>query len=277
MRWEGRKQSSNVEDRRRQRHISGKSTGIIGLIVLLVGAYYGIDLSGVVGTPSIGNASIQQSSLSTEQEAQLNELSRVVLADTEDTWREYFSKNGSEYSPPTLTLYNAGTQTACGTGQAAMGPFYCPTDQKIYLDLSFYEDMQTKLGASGDAAFAYVIAHEVGHHVQNLMGILPQVNQAQQNTDQRQANALSVKLELQADCFAGIWGAHAISQNLFEQGDLEEALAAAESVGDDRLQTHSQGYIMPDSFTHGSSADRMAWFKRGVQSGNINQCNTFNS
>ncbi len=277
MRWQGRKQSSNVEDRRGQsgRRIGGKSTGILGIIVLLVGAYYGIDLSGVVGTPSIGTATTQQSTLSSEQETQLNELARVVLADTETTWSNYFAQNGAKYSPPTLVLYTAGTQTACGTGQAAMGPFYCPSDRKVYLDLSFYEDMRNKLGAAGDTAFGYVIAHEVGHHVQNLLGVLPQVHQAQQGANQRQANALSVKLELQADCFAGIWARHAEQDNLFETGDLQEAVSAAAAVGDDRLQKQSQGYAVPDSFTHGSSEQRMTWFKRGYQSGDINQCNTF--
>lgn len=280
MRWQGRNQSSNVEDRRGQssgRRIGGKSTGILGIIVLLVGAYYGIDLSGVVGTPSIGTTTTQQSTLSSEQETQLNELARVVLADTETTWSQYFSQHGSRYTPPTLVLYTAGTQTACGTGQAAMGPFYCPSDRKVYLDLSFYEDMRTKLGAAGDAAFGYVIAHEVGHHVQNLLGVLPQVNQAQQSASKSQANALSVKLELQADCFAGIWARHAEQENLFEEGDLQEAITSAASVGDDRLQKQSQGYAVPDSFTHGSSEQRMTWFKRGHESGDINQCNTFAS
>ena len=267
MRWQGRNQSSNVEDRRGQssgRRIGGKSTGILGIIVLLVGAYYGIDLSGVVGTPSIGTTTTQQSTLSSEQ-------------DTETTWSQYFSQHGSRYRPPTLVLYTAGTQTACGTGQAAMGPFYCPSDRKVYLDLSFYEDMRTKLGAAGDAAFGYVIAHEVGHHVQNLLGVLPQVNQAQQSASKSQANALSVKLELQADCFAGIWARHAEQENLFEEGDLQEAITSAASVGDDRLQKQSQGYAVPDSFTHGSSEQRMTWFKRGHESGDINQCNTFAS
>ncbi|UOO80762.1 neutral zinc metallopeptidase [Uruburuella testudinis] len=279
MRWRGRNQSSNVEDRRGQsgRRIGGKSTGILGIIILLVGAYYGVDLSGIVGTPAVGTQTARQSTLPSEQEAQLNELARVVLADTETTWSNYFARNGSRYTPPTMVLYTAGTQTACGTGQAAMGPFYCPADRKVYIDLSFYEDMRNKLGASGDTAFAYVIAHEVGHHVQNLLGILPQVNQAQQSAGSRQANALSVKLELQADCFAGIWANHAESEQLFESGDIEEAFSAAEAVGDDRLQQQSQGYAVPDSFTHGSSAERLAWFKRGLQSGDINQCNTFSA
>ncbi|OSI09050.1 MULTISPECIES: KPN_02809 family neutral zinc metallopeptidase [Neisseria] len=277
MRWQGRKQSSNVEDRRgRSGRIGGKGTGIIGIIILLVGAYYGVDLSGLVGTPSPTQITQPQTKLDSKLEAQLNELSRVVLADTETVWSNYFAKNGSRYTPTTLVLYTAGTQTACGTGQAAMGPFYCPADRKVYIDLSFYEDMRKKLGASGDAAFSYVIAHEVGHHVQNLLGILPQVNQMQQAANSKaQANALSVKLELQADCFAGIWAHYAVNQNLFEEGDIEEAVNAAEAVGDDRLQKRSQGYVVHDSFTHGSSAERMAWFKRGLNSGDVNQCNTF--
>ena len=278
MRWQGRKQSSNVEDRRGQgSRIGGKSTGIIGIIILLVGAYYGVDLSGVVGSPAAGTQVTQPSTLNSQQEAQLNELARVVLADTETTWSQYFANNNARYTPPTMVLYTAGTQTACGTGQAAMGPFYCPQDRKVYLDLSFYEDMRKQLGASGDAAFAYVIAHEVGHHVQNLLGILPQVNQAQQGASAKQANALSVKLELQADCFAGIWANHAQAQTLFEAGDLEEAFGAAQAVGDDRLQKRAQGYAVPDSFTHGSSAERLAWFQRGLQNGDINRCNTFAS
>ena len=278
MRWQGRKQSSNVEDRRGQgSRIGGKSTGIIGIIILLVGAYSEVDLSGVVGSPAAGTQVTQPSTLNSQQEAQLNELARVVLADTETTWSQYFANNNARYTPPTMVLYTAGTQTACGTGQAAMGPFYCPQDRKVYLDLSFYEDMRKQLGASGDAAFAYVIAHEVGHHVQNLLGILPQVNQAQQGASAKQANALSVKLELQADCFAGIWANHAQAQNLFEAGDLEEAFGAAQAVGDDRLQKRAQGYAVPDSFTHGSSAERLAWFQRGLQNGDINRCNTFAS
>lgn len=278
MRWQGRNQSSNIEDRRGQSSYSGgkKTTGIVGLIILLIGAYYGVDLSGVVGTPALGTNTAQQSTLNSQQETQLRELAGVVLADTETTWHEYFAKHGAKYTPTTLVLYTGGTHTACGTGQAAMGPFYCPADQKIYLDLSFYEDMRTKLGASGDTAFGYVIAHEVGHHVQNLLGTLPQVNQAQQQArNKAEANALSVRLELQADCYAGIWAKYAQKENLLEVGDVEEAMKAAESVGDDRLQKRSQGYAVPDSFTHGTSAQRMAWFQRGFSSGDINQCNAF--
>ncbi|RPD89559.1 hypothetical protein EGK75_03695 [Neisseria weixii] len=272
MKWQGRRQSSNVEDRR-GRSGGGKTPGIIGIIVLLVGAYYGVDLSGLVGTQNAGMS--RQSTLDTKLESQLNELSRVVLADTEQTWSKVFAQHGQQYRPAKMVLYIGGTSTACGTGQAAMGPFYCPGDQTVYLDLSFYEDMRTKLGASGDAAFAYVIAHEVGHHVQNLLGILPQVTQAQRGAGKTQANALSVKLELQADCFAGIWARDSINQNLLDTNDVQEAMLAAESVGDDRLQKQSQGYVVHDSFTHGSSAERMAWLKRGIDSNGINQCNTF--
>ena len=261
MRWQGRERSSNIEDRRGQ---SG------------VGAYYGVDLSGLVGgTPQLGTSSARQTTLSSKEEARLEELSAVVLADTEKTWQEYFARQNARYTPTTLVLYTGGTQTACGTGQAAMGPFYCPADKKVYLDLSFYEEMRSKLGAAGDTAFGYVIAHEVGHHVQNLLGILPQVHQMQQQADKTEANRLSVKLELQADCFAGVWAKYAQRQDLLEAGDIEEAVKAAEAVGDDTLQKRSRGYAVPDSFTHGTSEQRMYWLKRGLQSGDIKQCDTF--
>ncbi|MGQ0286983.1 KPN_02809 family neutral zinc metallopeptidase [Pasteurellaceae bacterium 22721_9_1] len=280
MRWQGRQQSSNVEDRRSSggmRMGGGRKTGILGFIILLVGAYYGVDLSGLVGGELPGFSSVTQSSskLSEKDEQMLNELSRVVLRDTEVTWQNYFAQQGQRYIAPTMVLYTGSTRTACGNGLAAMGPFYCPSDNKVYLDLSFYADMKNKLGAAGDTAFAYVIAHEVGHHVQNLMGILPKVHMLQQQ-NRAQANQLSVRAELQADCFAGVWGHQASKQGLFEQGDLEEAFNAAEAVGDDRLQKRSQGYAVPDSFTHGTSAQRLEWFRRGLQTGNPAQCNTFN-
>ncbi|WP_439295012.1 KPN_02809 family neutral zinc metallopeptidase [Lonepinella sp. BR2882] len=278
MRWQGREQSSNVEDRRgsSSRISGGKKTGVLGFIILLVGAYYGVDLSGLVGmdTAGLGGATSSSAKLSAQEEQNLNELSRVVLRDTEKTWQSYFSKNGQKYVAPTMVLYYGATATACGTGQSAMGPFYCPNDQKVYLDLSFYADMKNQLGAAGDTAFAYVIAHEVGHHVQNVLGILPKINRVQQQNPS-QANALSVKLELQADCFAGVWGYQAAQNNLLETGDLEEAFRAAEAVGDDRLQKRSQGYVVPDSFTHGTSAQRLQWFQRGLKTGDPTQCNTF--
>ncbi|UAX41508.1 KPN_02809 family neutral zinc metallopeptidase [Pasteurella canis] len=275
MRWRGRRESSNVEDRRSQNHYrsGGKQSGILGLIILLIGAYYGIDLSGLVGTPDLG---LQQSSaLNSQEEQELNSLSRVVLADTETVWGNYFSQNSQRYQMPTMVLYRGVTHTACGTGQSAMGPFYCPNDNKVYLDLSFYTDMKHKLGAGGEAAFAYVIAHEVGHHIQNQLGILSQVNRLRQQTNQNEANRLSVKLELQADCFAGVWAHQATQTGLFESGDIEKAFNAAEAVGDDRLQKRSQGYVVPDSFTHGTSAQRLQWFKRGLNTGDPSQCNTF--
>ncbi|MCK3658502.1 hypothetical protein A4G18_07205 [Pasteurellaceae bacterium Pebbles2] len=278
MRWQGREQSSNVEDRRGtgMRMGGGKKTGVLGFIVLLVGAYYGVDLSGLVGgdASGLGGMSSSSSSLSSQEEQNLNELSRVVLKDTETTWQSYFARNGQNYPAPTMVLYAGATKTACGTGQSAMGPFYCPNDRKVYLDLSFYADMKNQLGAAGDTAFAYVIAHEVGHHVQNMLGILPKINRAQQQNP-AQANQLSVKLELQADCFAGVWGYHTAQRGLLETGDLEEAFAAAEAVGDDRLQKRSQGYVVPDSFTHGTSAQRLAWFQRGLKTGDPAQCNSF--
>ncbi len=283
MRWEGRKQSDNVEDRRGQSGGGGgliKGGGILGLIIMLIGMYYGVDLSGVVGS---GNETVSTSTQQappsnvSQQEAQLNELARVTLADTEQAWGSYFQQNNIAYVQPKLVLYRDATQTACGTGQAAMGPFYCPADQKVYLDLSFYDDMKRKLGASGDFAFAYVLAHEVGHHVQNVLGINQKVSKMQQRTNQAGANRLSVMLELQADCFAGVWGNYMQKQNLLDAGDVEEAMNAAAAVGDDRIQHNTTGRIIPDSFTHGTSEQRMTWFNRGMQSGDPNQCNTFAS
>ena len=275
MRWQGRRESSNVEDRRASGggFGGGKPTGILGLIIILVGAYYGVDLSGLVGEMEVGTT--QSSPLQSQQEDQLFKLSKVVLGDTEEVWSTYFSKNNRQYVEPRMVIYNGVTPTACGTGQSAMGPFYCPNDQRVYLDLSFYNDMKNKLGAAGESAFAYVIAHEVGHHVQNLLGTLTQVHRLQSRSSRTEANQLSVKLELQADCYAGVWASQAVKSGLFERGDIEKAFNAAESVGDDRLQKRSQGYVVPDSFTHGTSAQRLQWFKVGLTSGNPAQCNPF--
>ena len=275
MRWQGRRESSNVEDRRSSGggFGGGKPTGILGLIIILVGAYYGVDLSGLVGEMEVGTT--QSSPLQSQQEDQLFKLSKVVLGDTEEVWSTYFSQNNRQYVEPRMVIYNGVTPTACGTGQSAMGPFYCPNDQRVYLDLSFYNDMKNKLGAAGESAFAYVIAHEVGHHVQNLLGTLTQVHRLQSRSSRAEANQLSVKLELQADCYAGVWASQAVKSGLFERGDIEKAFNAAESVGDDRLQKRSQGYVVPDSFTHGTSAQRLQWFKVGLNSGNPAQCNPF--
>ena len=282
MRWQGRKQSDNIEDRRGSSggFPGGKGgLGIGGIIIVLIGYFvFGVDLSGTVA----GNSGSQQ--VSTQQqgpvqesgeEAQLRELSGVVLASTEEAWSAYFQQHNARYREPKMVLYRGSTQTACGAGQSAMGPFYCPADEKVYLDLAFYDDMKNQLGAEGDFAFAYVIAHEVGHHVQNLLGINQQVSQAQRSGNKKQANQLSVKLELQADCFAGVWGQYVQKQGLLEVGDVQKAMNAAAAVGDDRLQQQSTGRVVPDSFTHGSSEQRMQWFNRGFESGNPDQCNTF--
>jgi len=199
-----------------------------------------------------------------------------VLASTEDTWREIFRANGKQYEDPKLVLFSGATPTACGTGQTAMGPFYCPGDHKVYIDLAFYQELKTRFHAPGEFAEAYVIAHEVGHHVQNLLGIADKVHQAQQRAGKVEANALSVRMELQADCLAGVWGKRTDTmKSVLDPGDLEAALTAASAIGDDRLQQQSQGRIVPESFTHGSSAQRVRWFKTGFESGDMNQCNTF--
>jgi len=275
MRWQGRRESSNVEDRRSSGggFGGGKPTGILGLIIILVGAYYGVDLSGLVG--GVGVETTQSTPLQSQQEDQLFKLSKVVLGDTEEVWTAYFSKNNRQYVEPRMVIYNGVTPTACGTGQSAMGPFYCPNDQRVYLDLSYNTQHKNTLGAAGESAFAYVIAHEVGHHVQNLLGTLTQVHRLQSRASRAEANQLSVKLELQADCYAGVWASQAVKSGLFERGDIEKAFNAAESVGDDRLQKRSQGYVVPDSFTHGTSAQRLQWFKVGLTSGNPAKCNTF--
>jgi predicted metalloprotease len=201
----------------------------------------------------------------------------VVLASTEDVWSDIFQKAGSRYPAPTLVIYTGSTPTACGSGSAAAGPFYCPADRKLYIDLSFYKTMRDRLGAPGDTAQAYVIAHEVGHHVQNLVGTSDKVTAMQQRASERQSNQLSVMLELQADCYAGVWGYYAQRRNVLEMGDLEEALAAASAIGDDRLQREGQGRVVPDSFTHGSSEQRARWFKQGFDSGDMRRCDTFNA
>ena len=201
----------------------------------------------------------------------------VVLADTEDTWRDTFQKRGQAYLPPVLVLFNGATQSACGVGRSEVGPFYCPTDRKVYLDLSFFRELDERFGAPGDFAQAYVVAHEVGHHVQNLLGIAESVTAARERSDDRQANALSVRLELQADCFAGVWGHYAAARGSLEPGDADEGLNAAAAIGDDRLQRMGRGQVVPETFTHGSSADRVRWLRRGLDGGTIESCDTFSS
>lgn len=277
MRWQGRQGSSNVEDRRGVRF--GRAGGIgIGTIVLaLIAIYFGQDPSVVLqgvqpSAPTSQEGPYQESA----EEAQSREFVSVVLADTEETWGEIFSQAGRTYEQPKLVLFSGAVESACGFAEAAVGPFYCPGDHKVYIDLSFYQELQNRFGAPGDFAQAYVVAHEIGHHVQTLLGISEQNMAARQRASAAEANALSVRQELQADCFAGIWAHNADrSRQLLEQGDIEEGLNAAAAIGDDRLQKQTRGYIAPESFTHGSSEQRVRWFKRGLESGSVQACDTF--
>lgn len=290
MRWQGRRESDNVEDRRGDstgssgglggggfRVPRGKG-GLILLVVVLVAGYYGVDLTPLLnGEAPVGQTQTQSQQVNSPEDNQMAKFTSVILASTEDTWSQLFQKMGKQYQDPKLVLYRGATRTGCGTGQSVMGPFYCPADKTVYIDLSFYQEMKDKLGADGDFAQGYVVAHEVGHHVQNLLGIEPKIRQMQQGASKAEQNRLSVKMELQADCFAGVWGHFMQNQQVLEQGDLEEALNAAQAIGDDRLQQQSQGRVIPDSFTHGTSEQRYTWFKRGFDSGNPNSCNTFSS
>ncbi|MES2205325.1 MAG: neutral zinc metallopeptidase [Pseudomonadota bacterium] len=290
MRLDEGRESSNIEDRRDEGFsggrfpISGGSLGIGGIVITLAGLYFGIDPSILLqgysviksSTPSAEVNTSQPSKQRTPEEQKLSRFVSIVLADTEDTWKTLFNEKGKQYSEPKLVLFSRATRTACGTGQSAMGPFYCPLDQKVYIDLDFYNQLQRRFKAPGDFAQAYVIAHEVGHHVQNLLGVSSKVHQTQERASKIEANALSVRLELQADCLAGVWANHADkSRHVLEQGDVEEALTAATAIGDDSLQKQSQGYVVPESFTHGSSQQRVYWFKQGMEKGTIESCNTF--
>lgn len=280
MRWQGGRRSDNIEDQRGRRISRGAKGGGIGILLLaLVGMYFGIDPSVVLDLGGQLNSSPTTDAVSYQPTAEENRLSdfvAVVLADTEDTWHEVFRLNGSAYREPVLVLFSGAVQSACGFAQAAMGPFYCPGDQKVYIDLSFYQDLKDKLNAPGDFAQAYVIAHEVGHHVQNLLGISSKVHAARQQVSEKDHNRLSVRLELQADCLSGVWAFHADrARQVVEPGDIDEALNAASQIGDDRLQKQSRGYVTPDSFTHGTSEERARWFRRGFSEGDMNSCNTF--
>ncbi|MDX1708403.1 MAG: neutral zinc metallopeptidase [Desulfobacterales bacterium] len=279
MRWRSGRRSSNIEDRRRVRVTRKAAGGGIGIVVIaLIAMYFGIDPS--IFLSQQGPTSSINTQQTTRQipaaENQLAEFVSVVLADTEDTWSGLFSQMGKTYREPQLVLFSGAVQSACGFAQAAMGPFYCPADQKVYIDLSFYQDLKNRHGAPGDFAQAYVIAHEIGHHVQTLLGISEKVHSARMRVSQAEGNRLSVMQELQADCFAGVWAHHADrARQILETGDIEEALGAASAIGDDRLQRKTRGYVTPDSFTHGSSAQRVRWFKRGLESGAVLDCNTF--
>ena len=284
MRLEDQRESQNVEDRRGQGYasvgIGGRHIGIGSIVIALAASYFlGVSpstvlslLSGFGGDTQSVNAPAQAPPAN---DAMASFVSKI-LADTEDTWREYFKQNGGTYQEPKLVLFTGETPTACGTGQTAMGPFYCPGDQKVYIDLAFYQELQDRFHAGGEFAEAYVIAHEVGHHVQNMLGLADKIHQAQQSGDRAEANALSVRMELQADCYAGVWGHRADSmKHLLEPGEIEQALNAATAIGDDRLQKQAQGYAVPESFTHGTSAQRVHWFTQGFQIGDPRQCDTF--
>jgi predicted metalloprotease len=271
-----------IEDRRGRKVSKGIKGGGIGILLLaLVGMYFGVDPSIIlnlgeqIGTNQTTTTSEYQPS---EEENRLAEFVAVVLADTEDTWKIQFNKKGTSYIEPKLVLFSGSVQSACGFAQSAMGPFYCPGDQKVYIDLSFYQDLKSKMNAPGDFAQAYVIAHEVGHHVQKLFGISDQVHAAKSKLSEKDYNQLSVRLELQADCLAGVWANQADRvRQIVEPGDIDEALNAASQIGDDRLQKQARGYVTPDSFTHGSSRQRARWFKQGYASGEFDTCNTFSA
>lgn len=281
MRWQNRAGSDNVEDRRgrggvplRGMPVGGK-TGAILLIAVLVAGYFGFDLTPILNMVGGGGTQLSMPARQSSPNDELARFTSVTLKTTEDTWEHIFRDAGRQYAPATLVLYDGVTDTACGYGQSAMGPFYCPADHKVYIDLSFYNDMERKLGGGGDFALGYVLAHEIGHHVQNQLGISEQARELMNRSSKAEANRISVMQELQADCFAGVWGHHMQRQGILERGDLEEAMDTAAAIGDDRLQRQSMGRVVPDSFTHGTSRQRMEWFRRGFDSGDITQCNTF--
>ena len=282
MRWKGRRRSSNIDDRRGSGRAGKLLGGGIGtVVVILIAASTGLDPNMLMqGLEAVGGSTQSAEPLpeNLENDPAANRIA-VVLADTEDVWGEIFRSGGQTYEPPTLVLFSGSTRSACGLGQAAMGPFYCPGDRKAYIDLSFFNDLQSRFGAPGDFAQAYVVAHEVAHHVQNLLGVSAKVRQLQQQgRSQAEVNQLSVRLELQADCFSGVWANRADRMHgILEEGDLDEALNAATAIGDDRLQRQSRGTVTPDSFTHGSSAQRKRWFRTGYDSGNPDACDTFSA
>ena len=284
MRLDREQTSHNIEDRRGMRLSGGKGGMGIGAVVLalLASYFFGIDTQTALNIASglQGGAPAQAVDVPSQRPPESDETATFVakvLGSTERVWSEIFAESGSRYEPPTLVLFTGQTPTACGTGDAAMGPFYCPADRKVYIDLAFFHELRTRFQAPGDFAQAYVIAHEVGHHVQNLLGISTEVQRARQNArNQAQSNLLSVRLELQADCFSGVWASRADeSRNILEEGDIEEGIQAASAVGDDTLQKQATGRVVPDAFTHGSSQQRVYWFKQGMKTGDLNQCNTF--
>ncbi|MEX2149447.1 MAG: neutral zinc metallopeptidase [Steroidobacteraceae bacterium] len=277
MRWRGRRQSGNIEDRRGTRVSGGMIGGGIGTVVLaLVAMYFGVDPSAVLQMAGGGGGTVTEVPYTeSAADAEKRQFVATVLAETETAWTEQFAGMGGEYRLPTLVLFAESVRTGCGDAQSGMGPFYCPPDEGIYIDTSFFDDMERQLQAGGDFAHAYVIAHEVGHHVQNLLGISGRVQEMRQRVGQAEGNQLSVRVELQADCFAGLWGNRADQAGILEPGDVEEALGAAAAIGDDRLQRNAGGSVHPDSFTHGTSEQRNRWLRRGLDTGSFEACDTF--
>jgi predicted metalloprotease len=279
MKWQGRRQSQHIDDRRGRASGArlGLGGGIGGLVLLLLFSFVTdqnpLDLISSLDQPGASLDGGPPAGPPADDET--SQFLRVVLADTEDTWGPLFQTQGDRYTPPVLVLFSDATQSACGLGESAMGPFYCPGDRKVYLDTSFFQDLDRRFGAPGDFAQAYVVAHEVGHHVQTLTGVSERVSSARRRASEVEANALSVRQELQADCYAGVWGYFAARRGLVEAGDVEEGLRAAAAIGDDRLQRQSQGRVVPESFTHGSSAQRVEWFRRGLENGRMDVCDTF--
>lgn len=279
MKWMGRRESGNIEDRRSGGGGLAIGGGITAIIALIFSVLTGQNPMELLGMNQSGSESQQEAPLNTDVKQDANaHFVAVVLADTEDVWTKLFSEAGKEYQKPTLVLFSGGVQSACGNASAATGPFYCPGDEKLYIDLSFYDDLKNRFSAPGDFAMAYVVAHEVGHHIQGLLGTSQKLDEARGRVSQEEYNRLSVKLELQADFLAGVWAHHAQEmKNVLDEGDIEEALNAANAIGDDRLQKESQGRVVPDAFTHGTSAQRVRWFKKGFDTGDINQGDTFST
>lgn len=279
MRWSKGRRSDNIEDRRGMRVSRGMVGGGIGtLIMVLFALYLGVDPTIILqqAPPITGPPSGAPLAARSPEENRLADFVSVVLADTEDTWHDLLRRGGTTYRAPKLVLFTDAVESACGFAESAVGPFYCPRDRNVYIDLGFFREMKDRFRAPGDFAQAYVIAHEIGHHVQNLLGISEKVQNARARASQAEGNRLSVRLELQADCLAGVWAYHANrARNIIEEGDVEEALGAASAIGDDRLQRQSRGFVVPDAFTHGTSEQRVRWFRRGLESGDINRCNTF--
>ncbi len=278
MRWREQRESSNIEDRRGMsgRNIAIGGGGLGTLVIIIIALLCGQDPRALLEQlPGGDQGAPPQQTQTAPQNDEMRAFTASVLGSTEDAWRDIFRRSGAQYHEPTLVLFSDAVRSACGTAGSSTGPFYCPGDEKLYLDTAFFRELKNEFKASGDFAEAYVIAHEVGHHVQNLLGTMDKVSQAQARSGQAQANQYSVRLELQADCFAGIWAKYAESKGLLETGDIEEALKAASAVGDDQIQRRAQGYVVPESFTHGSAKDRMTWFSQGFKTGDVRQCNTF--